>query len=446
MPNSKTSLEVTRETLLSELEGLSLSRPNVRFLLGTDEHIAHEARVAMSPHHLEMLQEDLQGIGIEPEIFVISGAGDRAKPAFTDEDYELAGAEVVTLEEAAELDDLDVVHALKEPTEYEATLPGSMLRIGALHLASKPPGICELLAKRNFSAILDGGTVGNCSYLLVEGDRTPIVGSMSRFAGMVAGRKLVEGLDRNGVGPGKVVIVGGGIAGRSAIREVGPKTEQLVVIEPWEPMRRRLKTFLSGLGFTDVVIQSELTDATLEGAVGLVFAHRSGAKAAEKVCNYEQIQKMAKGAAISDIAIDQGGSIAHDGYDEQDDATTARRKYIELLGDDFAYYAEVNMPREEPHHASITHGDASLPYVTALLALCAQLGSPEAATRRLLEYSVKLYNAKDEVEDMSLFDAILQDLRNGIQLAQMDGEIHITDEDIKSDASLSAWLKSCAES
>ncbi len=444
MSNSKTSLEVTRETLLSELKEFSMSRSTVRFLLGTDEHIPHEARVAMAPHHLEMLQEDLQGIGVDLEIFVISGAGDRAKPAFTDEDYELAGAEVVTLEEAAELEDLDVVHALKEPTEYEATLPGSMLRIGALHLASKPPGICDLLAKRNFSAILDGGTVGNCSYLLVEGDRTPIVGSMSRFAGMVAGRKLVEGLDRNGVGPGKVVIVGGGIAGRSAIREVGPKTEQLVVIEPWEPMRRQLKTFLPGLGFSEFEVQAELTDETLEGAVGLVFAHRSGAKAAEKVCHYDQIRNMAKGAAISDIAIDQGGSIAHDGYNEEDDATTARRKYIELLGDDFAYYAEVNMPREEPHHASITHGDASLPYVTALLALCAHLGSPEAATRRLLEFSVKLYGTRDDVEEMSLFEAILQDLRNGIQLAQLDGEIHITDSDIENDATLSAWLKSCA--
>ena len=445
MPNSKTSLEVTRETLLSELKSLPMSRSKVRFLLGTDEHIAHEARVAMAPHHIEMLQKDLAGVGIEVEIFVISGAGDRAKPAFTDEDYELAGAEVVTLEEAADLDELDVVHALKEPTPYESTLPGSMLRIGALHLASKPPGICDLLAKRNFSAILDGGTVGNCSYLLVEGDRTPIVGSMSRFAGMVAGRKLVEGLERNKVGAGKVVIVGGGIAGRSAIREVGPKTENLVVIEPWEPMRKRLKTFLPGVGFTDFEIQEKLTDETLEGAVGIVFAHRSGAKAAEKVCNYSQIQKMAAGAAISDIAIDQGGSIAHDGYDEEDDATTARRKYIELLGDDYAYYAEVNMPREEPHHASITHGDASLPYVTALLALCAHLGSPEAATRRLLEYAVKLYRPKDDVEDMSLFDAILQDLRNGLQLAQINGDIQITDSDIESDVTLSSWLKSCAE-
>ena len=154
---------------------------------------------------------------------------------------------------------------------------------------------------------------------------------------------------------------------------------------------------------------------------------------------------MAAGAAISDIAIDQGGSIAHDGYDEEDDATTARRKYIELLGDDYAYYAEVNMPREEPHHASITHGDASLPYVTALLALCAHLGSPEAATRRLLEYAVKLYRPKDDVEDMSLFDAILQDLRNGLQLAQINGDIQITDSDIESDVNLSSWLKSCAE-
>ena len=443
MPHKNSPSVLTQERLIAELKSLSYARSKVSFLLGTDEMIHLEARVAMTPDHIERLQADLAEVGLEAEIYVVSGAGDRAKPSFTDEDYEASGAEVISVEEAADLDDLDVVHALKEPTSYESTLPGRMLRIGALHLASKPPGICDLLKAKNFSAILDGGTVGNCSYLLVEGDRTPIVGSMSRFAGMVAGRKVVEGLERNGVGAGKMIIVGGGIAGQAAIREVGPKTEKLVVIEPWEPMRRRLKAMLPGMGFHDYEIQAELTDELMEGAVGIVFAHRSGAKAAEKVCNYEQIRKLAKGAAISDIAIDQGGAIAHDGYVETDDATTAREKYIALLGDDYAYYAEVNMPREEPHHASLTHGEASLPYVTTLLALCAHLGGPEQAAARLLEKPVKIYGQGEDVEGMSIFEAILQDLRNGLQLAYLDGEIRITDEDIENDANLSGWLRSC---
>lgn len=442
MSFKKSASEITQDRLIAELKGTAFSRDEVTFLLGTDEKIHLEARVAMTPDHIERLDQDLRSLGLKPHLYVIAGAGDRAKPAFSDEDYEAAGAEVITMDEAAKLDGFDVVHALKEPTAYESTLPGRMLRIGALHLASKPPGVADLLSSGNFSAILDGGTVGNCSYRLVEGDRTPIVGSMSRFAGMVAGRKLIEGLERNGVPAGKMIVVGGGIAGRSAIREIGSKTDKLIVIEPWEPMRKRLKQSLPSFGFEHFEIHPELTDELIEGAVGIVFAHRSGAKAAEKVCHYDQIRKMAKGAAISDIAIDQGGAIAHDGYVETDDAVAARDKYIELLGDDYAYYAEVNMPREEPHHASLTHGEASMPYVTLLLVLCAELGSPQAAAARLLELPVKIYSSGDDVEGLSLRDAVLQDLRNGVQLARLSGEVTITDEDIENDPNLSQWLRS----
>ena len=57
-------------------------------------------------------------------------------------------------------------------------------------------------------------------------------------------------------------------------------------------------------------------------------------------------------------------------------APASRRKYQALLGSDFFYYAETNMPREEPHEASEIHGQASLPYLLALLALCAHHGGP----------------------------------------------------------------------
>ena len=57
---------------------------------------------------------------------------------------------------------------------------------------------------------------------------------------------------------------------------------------------------------------------------------------------------------------------------------TSRAKYRALLEPEYFYYAESNMPRVEPHEASEVHGDASLPYVTALLALVGSHGSPRA--------------------------------------------------------------------
>lgn len=439
-----------QEHLIEALAGSTWSRRRVDLVLGTDVFIHHERRVALTPRHVRILRRDLEGLGLEPHIHVLADAGARAVDpgtgeAFDDALYAAEGANIVSVEDAAKLERVDVFHALKEPTEYESTLPGPILRIGALHLASKPPGLCQMLADKNFAAIIDGGTVGNCSYLRHGGDRTPIVGSMSRFAGWVSGRKLLEGLEANGIDGGKIVIVGGGIAGKSAIEKVHPKAHPLVVVDPWEPTRRRLQDELPALGVERFEIVETLTEEVMDDAVGIVFAHRSGAKKAEKVCDYERhIRRMRSGAAIADIAIDQGGSIDHPGYLESDDAAASREKYIELLTPDYFYYAEMNMPREEPHEASEMHGDASLPYITALLALCARHGDTREVTRRILSRSVRVYASTDDTGELSLLDCVLQDLRNGTQLAQPEDTLEITDADIAQDDELAGWVRQCA--
>lgn len=433
-----------QDLLVEALRGLDFQRTRLRFLLGTDEFIPQEARVALAPVHLARLKSDLQGLGLELDLVVVSGAGARARPPFTDEDYRAVGAQVVSAEETASLPAFDVVHSLKEPTHYEAALAGPFLRIGALHLASKPPGLCALVQAKNVAAIFDGATVGSCSYLLHRGDRTPIVGSMSRFAGSVAARKAVAALEKRGIGKGRVVVVGGGIAGQSAIKELKAVAAPLVVVEPWEPMHTRLQRFFAEQGLKGAEIVTRLGEDTLKDAVAVVFAHRSGARAAEKVCTIDQIRTMRKGAAISDIAIDQGGSIAHPGYEDRDDAVVAREKYIALLGEDYSYYAEVNMPREEPHDASLMHGDASLPYVTALLALLGHLGTAGALCRYILSRELKIFTDPNNTEELGMLDAFVQDLRNGLQLAFISGELRLTDPDIAKDPVLAGWIRSCA--
>lgn len=441
-------LKSLRTGIRQELSGLSYSRRQVAFLLGTDEYIHHERRVALTPRHVTMLIEDLTAVGLEPKIYVITGAGARAghgdNAAFDDADYVTAGAKVVSEAQAAELE-IDVLHALKEPTEYESRLRPSILRIGALHLASKPPGLCDMLRRKNFAAIIDGGTVGSCAYLKGGGDRTPIVGSMSRFAGSVSARKLVQGLKDNGITEGKVVVIGGGIAGRSAIGELVGVASPLVVVDPYAPTRVRLAEELPKEGFERVEILKELTVEAMDDAVGIIFAHRSGAKKAEKVCDYDRhITRMRRRGAIADIAIDQGGSISHADYDERDDANASLKKYQKLFADDFYYYAETNMPREEPHDASESHGDASLPYMLVLLGLCAHFGDAGAVSDHILERPVQAFDQADDVADKSLLECLVQDLRNGVQLAFRGGEVEITDYDIAHDAELAGWVRECA--
>lgn len=433
-----------QDQLVAALSDLDFQRTRLRFLLGTDEHIPQEARVALAPVHLARLRADLAKLGLAVEMVVVSGAGMRARPPFTDDDFRAAGAQVVAAGDTAGLPAFDLVHSLKEPTAYEASLEGPFVRIGALHLASKPPGLCALVQARNVAAIFDGATVGSCSYLIHRGDRTPIVGSMSRFAGSVAARKVVAAIERGGLGRGRVVVVGGGIAGQSAIRELRKVAAPLVVVEPFEGLHPRLHRFFAEQGLVGAEIVPRLGEDTLRDAIGVVFAHRSGARAAEKVCNLEQIRSMRRGAGISDIAIDQGGSIAHPGYEDRDDAVAAREKYIALLGGDYSYYAEVNMPREEPHDASLMHGDASLPYVTALLALLAHLGTAQALSRYILSRDLRIFTDPTQVADLGLLDAFVQDLRNGLQLAFVGDQLRLTDPDIAKDPVLAGWIRGCA--
>ncbi len=437
-----------RDWVREALAELEFRRRDVTFLLGTDELIPRERRVAFTPRHVGALRRDLAALGLEPKVFVVRGAGLRAEDdagrAFADDDYAAAGAELVAHGEVASLPALDVVHALKEPTDYESELQGPMIRIGALHLASRPCGLKRMLARRNFAAILDGGTVGNCSYLEHGGDPTPIVASMSRFAGAVSGRKVVEALERRGLGAGTVIVVGGGIAGRSAIGTLAPKVARLIVVEPYAATRVRLRRELPARGFADFEVVPKLDDKAFDGAVGIVFAHRSGAKAAEKICDEAQIRRMRKGAAIADIAIDQGGSIRHDDYRADDDVTTSRDKTRARLEPDYFYFAESNMPRAQPHEASETHGDCSLPYVTALLALVAAHGDPRAAVSRLLEREVRIYDDAGELPAGGALELLLQDLRNGVQLVTAAGGVAITDPDIARDAGLARWIQDCA--
>lgn len=426
-----------------------IRRRSVSLLLGSDVYISGETRVALTPQHLVALKRDLEAQGLQLRLSVMAGAGLRAAtatvPGYADEAYTEVGATIVPEARLAAAGPFDVVHALKEPTAYESLLPGPFLRLGALHLASKPSGVCQMLARRPFAAIFDGGTVGDCAYLRRGGDRTPIVGSMSRFAGTVAGVKLCEGLDRNGLVGGKVVVIGGGIAGRSAIAKLPAHCGHLLVVEPFAAARQALQARLPDLGFpTDrYTLVSALTDEVMDGAAGIVFAHRTGAQAAAKVCDFAQIQRMKPGAAVVDIAIDQGGSIRHDGYLETDDATTSREKYQHLLAG-YAYYAETNMPREAPRDASEMHGDASLPYVQLLLWLCAAYGGPSEAVAFLRQREVASFATADEIEGWSLFDCMAQDLRNGIQLTATDDGVEIAHPDIAEDRNLAGWIRSCA--
>jgi len=80
--------------------------------------------------------------------------------------------------------------------------------------------------------------------------------------------------------------------------------------------------------------------------------------AAPKLVTKEMVHQMKPGAAVVDVAIDQGGCF------ETSKATThAEPTYIV---DDVVHYCVANMPGAVPHTSTFALNNATLPYIIAL--------------------------------------------------------------------------------
>ncbi len=396
--------ESLQESRLPDVERLPGKR--VSFLLGTDRHLdegtAHqEKRVGITPEQTRVLIDWLEHVGLRPTFYVVSGAG--ADAGYLDTDYNQAGAAIVHENKLGSLTPRpDVVHALKEPCSYEATIPGPFMRIGALHVGAFYPscGCATLLRKRNFAAIFDGSAIGGYTCKLSGGFQAPLRCSMSLFAGKVAADLVNHHLDGNEI----VIILGGGVVGVSVLQRL-LQTEvhrysEIVLIEANADRCEHLRQLFKGQAVVQVR-HSHRVDATdLKDASGLILAAFRPGDKAPKVVDLPSLQKMRNGSIIVDVSIDEGGSVL-----TPEGKTTEQA--IAELGMNHLYVADSHMPRRYPREASEAHGRAVLPYLAVLLYLAAKTGSAAQATKHIL--SVDCNEAM-----RSYFDLLVCDLKNGL--------------------------------
>ena len=358
---------------------------------------------------------------------------------FRDRDFVEAGAQIVDWKQFASLEPFDVVHALKEPYTHEADIQERFIRIGALHLASRSAGVGQMLAKQKFSALFDGSTVGSCSYLISGAEETPIVASMSQLAGNLASERILD-IGGERLRNERVLVIGAGFAGVSAMLGLRDKVRSLTVVEKDARVRSQLAWLLRRLGFSEFEIVEKCSRDLLAEATGVIFAHRTGADPASKLYTIEDITStMEQGSVIVDIAVDQGGSIDCPSINPEDDVYTKIEKYKKEL-DNYCYYAEPNMPRRRPREASTRHGDAVLPYIVALHLLCAEYGDPVSATEYIFKRDVRRLKERRELELLpngdDFFECVIQDLRNGLQVISEKGELKICDPAIANNAEI----------
>ena len=246
-------------------------------------------------------------------ILVEKGAG--LGSGISDEAYQKAGAQIV--DSATQAWSADLVIKVKEPLPEEFTFlrPGQIL-LTFLHLAAEKKLTLELLERK----------VSGIAYETIQerDGSLPLLRPMSEVAGRMAaqvgayylqsswdqvssGRGILLG-GVPGVLPGRVVVLGGGVAGSNAAK-VALGMGAIVTLIDQDPTRLEyLEHIFQGRIITlmsnhDTVVQSVIKADLFIGAV-LV----PGAKA-PKLVTRKDISQMKPGSVIVDIAVDQGGCV-----------------------------------------------------------------------------------------------------------------------------------------
>src|SRR6266545_2049153 len=239
-------------------------------------------------------------------VVVERGAG--AGAGYPDGDYEQAGAKLVD-SHAAAFEQADLIVKVKEPqpSEYPLLRPGQIL-FTYLHLAASRPRP-EALAK--------SGVTGLAYETIEVNRRLPLLEPMSEIAGrmsiLVGGYFLAKHFGGSGVLlggvpgvlPGRIVVLGGGVAGVNAARMATGLGADVTILEvDWERMR-----------FLDITLHTAHTLYSNEAhlmellpsvdlLIGAVLV--PGAKA-PRLIRREMLRRMRPGSVLVDIAIDQGG-------------------------------------------------------------------------------------------------------------------------------------------
>ena len=160
-----------------------------------------------------------------------------------------------------------------------------------------------------------------------------------------------------GVGPARVIVIGGGVVGTHAARIAAGMGADVTVLDRSLPRLRYLDDVFNkdfNTGYSTAGLMDELLPLA-DMVVGAVLI--PGA-AAPKLINRDQLSIMKPGATLVDVAIDQGGCF------ETSRATTHKDPIYEVDG--VMHYCVANMPGAVARTSTIALGNATLPFMLAL--------------------------------------------------------------------------------
>ena len=312
-----------------------------------------EFRVGLTPESVAELTHHGHRVSVETG----AGAGIGAEDAT----YVAAGAEILP-EASALFEQAELIVKVKEPQAAErAMLKPDQVLFTYLHLAPDPAQTRDLM-----------GSGAVCiAYETVSDDAggLPLLKPMSQVAGRMAVQAGAAALERErggrglllggvpGVGPARVVILGGGVVGfNAALMAVGMQAD-VTLLDRSPAVLERLSIHFGArarvLFSNRATLAAEVTAADL--VIGAVLV--PGA-AAPKLVTREHLAAMAPGAVLVDVAIDQGGC-----FETSRPTTHAEPTYIEQ---GIVHYCVANMPGAVPRTSAYALNHATLPFILHL--------------------------------------------------------------------------------
>ena len=261
-----------------------------------------EFRVGLTP----VAVRELVGRGHNVIIETNAGLGS----GFGDSDYAQEGANIVgTAKEV--FDTAEMIVKVKEPQAIERKmLKSGQLLFTYLHLAPDPEQTHDLIESGCTAIAYETVTDLNGGL--------PLLAPMSEVAGRLAPQMGAWALQRAnggrgvllggvpGVSPAKVLVLGGGMVGTNAARVAAGMGADVTVLDKSLARLRYIDDVFGDLfknGYASQKITSELA-LQADLIIGAVLV--AGAEA-PKLISKEQLSTLQSGAALVDVAIDQGG-------------------------------------------------------------------------------------------------------------------------------------------
>jgi alanine dehydrogenase len=312
-----------------------------------------ERRVAITPAGVTAFVSHGHGVLVE------QGAG--LGSGFPDAQYAAAGATIVA--DAAQVwERSDMILKVKEPLEAEyAYLRPKLIIFTYLHLAAN-----RSLTER----MIDSGCIGVAYETIQLGDGSlPLLSPMSEVAGRLSiqvgaqclevkngGRGILLG-GVSGVPPAKVAIIGAGIVGINACHVAVGIGAQVSILDVNPSRLAYVRDIMHGAVTTVMSNRANIEEEVLKADLVIGAVLIPGAKAPNLITE-NVVKRMKPGAAIVDVAVDQGGMCDTTRPTTHDDPIYIVHNVV--------HYCVANMPGAVPRTSTYALTNSTLSYASEI--------------------------------------------------------------------------------